>query len=177
MLHTNIKHWNKYTTETICCSCGVKFQAYIYNLKRGWGKYCTRSCSKKNNSNRTGHTFTAEQRVRISTTLKKKYEQGLIVSPFVNVKYGEESPNWRGGKTKVGQMLRRDLSYKKWRIGVLERDDYTCQMCNKRGGKLQVDHIKRFADFPELRLELNNGRTLCIPCHKTTGTWGASKKL
>jgi len=26
--------------------------------------------------------------------------------------------------------------------------------------------------FPELRFEPSNGRTLCVPCHKKTGTFG-----
>ena len=27
--------------------------------------------------------------------------------------------------------------------------------------------IKRFSDYPDLRHEVSNGRTLCVPCHKT----------
>ena len=48
---------------------------------------------------------------------------------------------------------------------VFQRDDYTCQICLVRGGNLQVDHIKRWADYPELRFELDNCRTLCMGCH------------
>lgn len=48
---------------------------------------------------------------------------------------------------------------------VFQRDDYTCQVCEKRGGYLQVDHIKRWADYPELRFKLDNCRTVCMACH------------
>jgi 5-methylcytosine-specific restriction endonuclease McrA len=57
------------------------------------------------------------------------------------------------------------------RVKIFERDNYICQLCFKRGGKLQADHIKPFAFFPKLRFILSNGRTLCINCHKTTDTY------
>ena len=34
------------------------------------------------------------------------------------------------------------------------------------------NHILQFAFFPELRLALENGRTLCVDCHRKTPTWG-----
>jgi len=33
------------------------------------------------------------------------------------------------------------------------------------GGKLQVAHIMSWADYPELRFNLDNCRTLCMACH------------
>ena len=61
---------------------------------------------------------------------------------------------------------------REWRQAVFERDDYTCQMCGKRGDRLQADHIKPYADHPDLRHVLANGRTLCVPCHRKTPTYG-----
>ena len=37
--------------------------------------------------------------------------------------------------------------------------------CDIVGIKLHADHIKPYANYPELRLEITNGRTLCVPCH------------
>lgn len=69
------------------------------------------------------------------------------------------------------------LEYRAWRKAVFERDDYTCQECEERGGILNADHIKRWSLYPELRFELSNGRTLCLPCHKLTDTYGNKKPL
>jgi hypothetical protein len=67
--------------------------------------------------------------------------------------------------TDEAMMVRNSNEYKAWRDAVFERDDYTCQYCKKRGGKLNAHHIKRFSKFPELRMELTNGITLCSDCH------------
>ena len=58
------------------------------------------------------------------------------------------------------------------RSNLLKRDDFTCQLCGKRGGTMNADHIKPFAYFPELRTSIENGRTLCEPCHRKTDTFG-----
>lgn len=48
---------------------------------------------------------------------------------------------------------------------VFQRDDFTCQMCDQRGGNLQVDHKKSWSQYPELRFDIDNCRTLCMACH------------
>lgn len=87
---------------------------------------------------------------------------------------GSKGSNWQGGKTEIARSIRNSSEYKQWRKAVYERDNYTCQWpgCGKRGGKLNADHIKSFKDYPELRFVLENGRTLCIECHKKTETYG-----
>lgn len=87
---------------------------------------------------------------------------------------GPGTPNWRGGISLLHQGIRRSADYKVWRKNVLERDVYTCQLCGQRGVKLQVDHIKSFSRYPELRLDISNGRTLCEECHYFV-TFGKTK--
>ncbi len=85
---------------------------------------------------------------------------------------GCNSPNWKGGISKITDIFRHSFEYRSWRQAIFERDDYTCIFCGIRGGKLNADHIKPFAHYPHLRLELSNGRTLCLDCHRKTDTYG-----
>jgi hypothetical protein len=52
-----------------------------------------------------------------------------------------------------------------WSAQIMARDNYTCGGCGKRGGELHAHHIKPWKTHPELRNELSNGITLCVPCH------------
>lgn len=92
---------------------------------------------------------------------------------------GDKSNLWKGGKTKESLKIRTSLEYRLWRNSVFIRDNYTCVWCGVRGGKLNADHIKPFCDYPEIRLALDNGRTLCEDCHRKTDTFcgkGRNKK-
>jgi len=102
--------------------------------------------------------------------IKKMKKARLGKSAYWNK--GNKSPNWKGGITPINKQIRFSLEYKLWRRSVFERDKYTCIWCGQKGGTLNADHIKPFALFPELRFSIDNGRTLCVPCHKTTDTYG-----
>lgn len=100
-----------------------------------------------------------------SEAVKKKVSNTRIT---LKIAVGAKNPNWRGGKSRGRKAEMATTRYKEWRKAVFKRDDYKCQMCPKRGGYLQADHIKPWAYFPELRYDVNNGRTLCLSCHRKT---------
>lgn len=85
---------------------------------------------------------------------------------------GERCYRWDGGITPINKAIRNSVEYRLWRESVFERDDYTCIWCGQKGGSLEADHIKPFCDYPELRFAIDNGRTLCVDCHRTTDTYG-----
>lgn len=115
------------------------------------------------------------------TKMIGKLHKDNCMCPFCKTKRGEyagrNSPNWKGGITPINRLIRSSSKYKDWRLAVFERDNYTCQACGSRGIALHADHIKPFAYYPELRLVIENGRTLCIPCHKKTDTYKKKNKL
>lgn len=81
---------------------------------------------------------------------------------------GPNSINWDHSRTLEERIKdRRYPEYYEWRRKVFERDDFTCQVCGLRGGRLNAHHIQAFAKFPELRTEASNGITLCSDCHST----------
>ena len=93
---------------------------------------------------------------------------------------GEKSYLWKGGLTEINTVIRHSLEYKLWREAVFARDNYTCIWGGKEhGNRLNADHIKSFAQFPELRFAIDNGRTLCVGCHRNTDTYGhnTTKKI
>ena len=79
---------------------------------------------------------------------------------------GENHYFWQGGITPINKKLRHSIEFRLWREAVFARDNWTCQKCGQRGGKLHSHHIKPFSKFPELRFDIENGITLCSNCHK-----------
>lgn len=75
-----------------------------------------------------------------------------------------------------GKGLRKKFSdlqeYKLWRTSVYQRDCFTCQICGKLGGRLNAHHIFPISLFPKMVFEIDNGKTLCLPCHKLTDSFG-----
>lgn len=92
-------------------------------------------------------------------------------------KRGAKNPSWKGGITPINTAIRNSEEYSAWRKKVFERDEYTCQECGAKGVPLHADHIRSFAHFPELRLDVDNGRTLCVPCHQETPNFAGRAKL
>lgn len=121
-------------------------------------------------ANRKGRTVAHSQETKRKISLSHKGKKMSLESrkKLSESLKGSKSHFWRGGVSSVNKIIRSSLEYKIWRKSIFERDNYTCIWCGKHGGDLNADHIKPFAYFPELRFAIDNGRTLCVPCHRTT---------
>jgi len=103
--------------------------------------------------------------IRVSP--QTEFKKGI--TPWNKGKIGVMPEAWNKGMGNNSRTERQKESgtpeYKMWRESVFKRDDYTCVKCGERGGKLQADHIKMWSLYPEGRFDIDNGQTLCKPCH------------
>lgn len=128
------------------------------------------------------HSKETKNRIRIAHIgLKHKPE---TIEKIRQANLGENNPHWKGGITPHNKKIRDSNGHKEWRLAIFQRDNYSCVFCGVKGGwhkdikiriRLEADHIKPFYLFPELRFDLDNGRTLCRDCHKQTDTFGVNQ--
>lgn len=79
---------------------------------------------------------------------------------------GKRHPCWIKDRSLIkDKRFHNSPEGKIWRLAVFERDKFICQYCRQKGGKLRGHHIKSFRNYPKLRMDINNGITLCIKCH------------
>jgi len=113
---------------------------------------CEKNSGSFNSERQMGHQVSEQARGRIRAS-----------------RIGALNPMWKGGVTTEQKARRHCARYRQWRTDVFQRDGFSCRMpgCRKRGGELNANHIKTFADHRDLRLEVSNGITLCVPCHRS----------
>ena len=149
-----------------CITCKGSF-LQVNHLQTRVQKYCQRKCFRVSDEKK--------EAIRIKMTGRVASDRGKP-RPW---KAGENCHFWKGGVSKVNRGERNNfqssLEYRNFRREVLIRDNCGDHSYKGRGGHcyLHVDHIKPYSLYPELRLDLNNARTLCKDCHYKTDTYGA----
>jgi hypothetical protein len=150
-----------------CKCCGGDIMAKNGGFVKPNRKFCSRSCHTKTINK--GRVWTKEQR-KANGERCKKLLTGIKRTPEFCEKLrlanlGSKSHFWLGGLTEENRKLRNCAKTKNWRKVCFGRDNYTCQDCGVRGGKLCVHHIVNWSDNEKLRWEVDNGITLCWKCH------------
>lgn len=167
---------NRTDNEKNCLNCKSKLIKRKTQSWKLWDKQklCGK-CALKSivGSHKMKHS---EKSKRLMSLHKKGQKSWNAGKKFIQIAK-EKHPNWKGGINPENDNIRHSLEIKQWRIAVFKRDNYICQICTKRSGDIEADHIKPFSLFPELRFELSNGRTLCKKCHRQTPTYGDIRKL
>jgi len=123
---------------------------------------------------RTIETRKKMSKVRIGMKFSKEHILNLSKShtperrkKASQIRKGERSHLWKGGVCEKHEIMRKSVEYSLWREAVFKRDNWTCVWGGKaHGNKLHADHIQKFSEYPELRFAIDNGRTLCVNCHK-----------
>ena len=203
-----------------CQQCGKPFNKSYYCGLPEWKrrKFCSRACDnywRKGKTFSPETIFTKERHFVPATAFKKEIRVSLLTefgkgnipwnkgkkmsedlkrklskTSFFKKEFGEKSPNWRGGTTKLGQLIRSCSKNLEWRRKVFIRDNWTCVHCGRKrkpGDRVEIhaDHIKPFyLILHENKIQnlqqalacrelwrISNGRTLCLECHRETDTY------
>jgi hypothetical protein len=153
-----------------------------------FGNHPTEETLEKLRLSHTGKVRTAESiergaakmRGRKRPPFSDEWRENIRLSG-IGLHSGEKNPGWIDGRTPFVKLIRHLSCYKYWEKMVKKRDDFTCQKCNIRGGKLHSHHKKSFNliyeenkdkinfaedayNIPEF-WDLDNGITLCKKCH------------
>ncbi len=171
--------------KLICQICKKEYEKNPSQNKNGRSKCCSIECRRKlvtekmfGHSWNKGQIISKERRKQTSERMKgNKYNVGRKLSEeqkeyLRNINSGEKSCSWKGGITPKNLLIRWSKRMKNWKQVIFNRDNYTCQSCEIKSHnglgysvRLEAHHIKSFSDYSELRFDINNGITLCRPCH------------
>jgi len=113
----------------------------------------------------TGRHHTDETKAKLSTaaSVPKPWLRGERNG--MAGRTGRTNPNWRGGVSPERQRLYASGEWKRVAQLVRKRDGNRCVRCDMGAPQLHVHHIKSFAEYPDLRLDLENLTSLCPDCH------------
>ena len=157
-----------------CEFCNKRFNKPPFYIKRTPRHFCSKYCW---DVMQLIEAFLSGERT-VKNCVMCDYEFSMAASIAVKFstcsdfclrahRHKEHNGNWRGGVTNERNVAMEAREYKVWRREVFIKDEATCQMCGTSTGRLEADHIKPWAYFPELRYEVSNGRVLCVSCHRS----------
>lgn len=165
-----------------------------------YGKHLSEECRRKISEANRGKHRTEEMRRRLREvhlgmhpsreTLKKMGRAHLGKHHTEETRMKMKGPGngrWKGGITKITPAIRNSQEYKNWRLGIFRRDNFTCILCGHKSNGIEAHHhpktfsaimeeyqiksIDQALDCGEF-WDINNGQTLCEPCHDKFNYYG-----
>ncbi len=158
-----------------CESCGSVFyrKTCVTYLQWSHARFCSKRCKWDSNPASDKHyKWRGGDLAKTCAICGVAFTVGRYRTKAAYCSYRCKARGQDRGISTENEKLRKSLAYKAWRTAVFHRDNYTCQSCGVRGGVLNADHIHPFALYPALRFDIDNGRTMCDPCHRATPTYG-----
>lgn len=162
------------------CECGNEIVVAGVFLRNGNTKSC--GCLKKEritqcNNERWGDKDFKQRMSDMgkerwnNEELKERYRE-MMIDRWQDEEYrasmiGENNPNYNPNLTREEREQGRHIEgYDEWVYKVKERANFTCDCCNRKGGKLHSHHLDGYNWCKERRTDITNGVCLCEKCHK-----------
>ena len=160
--------------DIACARCGIVFTVAPSTARTK--KYCSQICYTEAQKNRVQRECTVcETGFDIAPSeLAKGDRRGGKYGRFCSAKCqyksqsGSGHPMWKVNRV-VMQEARGFYRTSAWQTisaTVRFRDDYTCQYCGRRGGRLNAHHCIPIR-YGGGALDADNLVTTCNPCHRT----------
>lgn len=156
----------KYPKNAICANCGKVFKPKNSTV----AKYCCITCVGKQHMKENHYRYNIEDRTRTCKYCGEQFVVCHVNSPEVycsNDCYGaahtrENHHHWNPESSRVRYPVAFNTHLRKH---IRNRDNRTCQMCQKtekeNGKRLDVHHI----DYNKLNNDTSNLISLCPVCH------------
>ena len=177
------------------CDCGKKTNSSTNNLRGGKSKSCgcgrndgklktmkARMIGKEvgrlkvisyHSTRKNGYYWDCECRcgnkIQVSSNdLNTNHTKscGCILKEMIGEKHPRYNPELTDEERIFGRYELYGVNIKRWRNAVYKRDKYICQVCSKNSNKLHAHHLNSFHWDKDGRFDINNGVTMCEPCHK-----------
>lgn len=177
------------------CSCDRQTEKIVagYSLRGGQslscGCYCKEQVTKAKLNDLTGKIFgkltvlgrVKEKTKSIQWICQCSCDNKTIINVFGNNLYrnhtkscgcinkltGPDHPSWDHTITNEERNVSRDRlipGYKGWKKKIYAKNFYKCVICHSKEN-ICAHHLESYKSNPNLRLDLNNGITLCRKCH------------
>ena len=178
-------NWKGGKIEIICLNCIKPFP--VIRARKNTAKFCGYKCRdewRANNWLEDNHPnynkYAPRRKICLSPSCMKQFKQKKTeaISIFIERKFcskkcadkdgfrykGRDHPNFKEDSRRKSYRGKQGS----WQKKVFSRDKNTCQHCKTTNVPIVAHHIKEFENFKDLRWDVDNGITLCEPCHWKT---------